>query len=383
VDEDEPPPRPRRLAVVGISTSATCGVRDHATLLAQELERQQVACTLHWLAREQRSLRGARAEIGAWTRTLGVELAGARPHAILLHYSVFSYSHRGVPLFVHAAVAPLRRAGVPLLSFMHELAYPFGIGGARGCLWAATQRAALPELVGASSGVIVTADFRASWVSSRRWLPGRPVLVAPVFSNIPSAPPRAGGETGVIGLFGYSYESAQLTLILEALSRLRDRGLAVELRLLGAPGASSAAGRAWSEAAHARGVGAGVSFAGVLPAERLADELAACDVLVYADASGPTARKGTLAASLASGVPVVAIDGPLTWRELRVRRAAAIVSPDPAAVAEAIAGLLADAPARGALGARGREFARSEMSLAGSARVVRRLLERALAERAG
>jgi glycosyltransferase involved in cell wall biosynthesis len=374
------------LAVVGMSLNAHCGVRDHAMLLAGELEREGVACSVHWLRREQRALAASRAEIAGWTRRLAGELARERPRAILLHYSVFSYSHRGVPVFVRTTLAPLRGAGVPLLGFMHELAYPLGHGGLRGRVWATTQRAALREVIGASAAAIVTADFRASWLASRWWLARRPVLVAPVFSNIPAprAQPVAGvREPAVIGLFGYSYESAELTLVLDALRELRAGGRDARLELLGAPGACSPAGRAWSAAAGERAVADRVSFTGALPAQELADALAACDVLMCADATGPSSRKGTLAASLASGVPVVAIDGPLTWRALLGHDAAAVVEPSSRALAGAFESLLADAGARRALGGRGRAFAEQEMSLAASARVVRTLLERALSERPG
>jgi glycosyltransferase involved in cell wall biosynthesis len=379
-----------RLAVVGVSLNATCGVRDHAALLAAQLEREGVGCSLHWLRREQRSLAASHAEIGGWTRGLAAELAAERPDAILLHYSVFSYSHRGLPVFVPAALAPLRRARVPVLAFMHELAYPFGPGGPRGVLWASSQRVALRPLMALCAGAIVTADFRASWLCSRRWLPRRRVLLAPVFATIPppSRPARSRGLPAadggpLLGIFGYSYESAARTLVLDALRELRERGVAARLTLLGAPGAASAAGEAWSAAARERGVAEQLSFSGSLPAQELSDALAGCDALVFADASGPSSRKTTLAASLASGAPLVAIDGPRAWRALAREHAAEVVRPTPAALADALADLLGDRAERAALGARGRAFAEREMSLAASAGAVRALLDEALSPRHG
>lgn len=375
--------RPGAIAVVGISSGDMCGVRDHAELLARELEREHVACELRWLRRRERSLRGSRAEIRAWTRQLAEELAESRPQAILLHYSVFSYSYKGVPLFVRPTLAALRASRVPVLAFMHELAYPLGRGGLRGRVWALSQRAVLREVVDASAALIVTADFRSSWLASRRWLPRRRLLVAPVFPTIPAprAVPAVAREQALVGLFGYAHESTAVTLVLEAMRELRERGMRVRLSLLGAPGRSSAAGEAWAAAARAADVAELLSFSGPLPAQELSDALARCDVLVFADVSGPSSRKTTLAAALASGVPLVAIDGPRTWQELVRCHAAAVVEPTSAALSGAVAELLADETQRRALGTRGRSFAEREMAVAGSARAVRTLLGETLSAR--
>src|SRR5947209_5670054 len=92
--------RGTRVAVVGISISASCGVRDHATLLAEGLRGGGVACELHWLQRESGSLRGARAELAGFAQRVRAELERDPPDAILVHYSVFSYSYKGLPVFV-------------------------------------------------------------------------------------------------------------------------------------------------------------------------------------------------------------------------------------------------------------------------------------------
>ncbi len=415
-------------AAVGISTRPVCGVRDHAEVLAEALERQQVACSLHWLARGESHLahsdgssvrandfpgrgddspargdgslaRGAgalaqaHAEVGAWTRRLADELEHERPDAVLWHYSVFAYAYRGLPLFVPPTLAVLRRAGVPVVTVMHEPAYPWLQGGLRGCAWAATHRAVLAPVVRASAAVLVTADFRAQWLTSRPWLPRRPVAVAPVFSNLPAptpsaqppanratpADPSANRATPTVGLFGYAFEQSSIALVLDALRLLRDRGCAVRLTLLGAPGPSSAAGRAWSAAAESRGVASQLSLSGVLSAQALSDALAACEILLYADPTGPASRKGTLAASLGSGRPVVALEGRRRWPELLGSGAAHVAPRSRRALAESIETLLGDEDTREALGARGRAFAGHTMSSAHAAEVVRGLLGEVLA----
>jgi glycosyltransferase involved in cell wall biosynthesis len=379
---------PLRVAVVGASVRRTCGVRDHATLLMQAMSLQDVSPSLHWLTREQASLPGARAEFSAWTHRLSRELDEDPPDAVLMHYSVFSFSHRGLPVFVHQTLRALHPARIPLLAMMHELVYPWRYSGWRGDLWALTQRALLIDVMRACRGAIVTADAREQWLASRVWLPTRRVLVAPVFSNLPApsaqlapcaqpalSPQPAGEHPGAtIGLFGYSYEGASLSLVLDALDLLRERGVPAQLRLLGAPGSSSDPGRAWLVAARDRGLESLISFSERLPAQEMSDALAACDVLLFPDAAGPSSRKGSLAGALASGSAVVALHGPNTWQRLLDAQAACVVAPTPAAIAQAIGDLLCDEQARAALGARGRAFASDEMGLARSVDAVMELL---------
>ena len=373
--------RPLRAAVIGVSSTRTCGVRDHASLLAAALGAEDVVCSRHWLSRSDGSIADGRATFKAWSEELETALREERPDAVVLHYSVFSYAHRGIPLFVHRALAAPRAAGTPLVTVLHEYAYPWRFGGPRGAVWAVTQRTVLLDVMRASAGVLVTAPARAEWLSSRRWLPSREIAFAPVFANLPSPSASADAaqrEGHVAGLFGYAYEGADRDLVLDALGILRDADPAIRLRLLGAPGADGPAAEAWLAGARSRGLEQALSFSGVLAAQDLIDELAGCDVLLHPEPSGPTSRKGTLAGSLASGRPVVALDGPRSWRELRDREAALIVAPRAAALADGVASLLRDRDRADQLGARGREFAEREMGVQRSARAVRGLLDSAL-----
>jgi hypothetical protein len=379
------PDRGLRAAVVGVSTSATCGVRDHATLLAEALGQEGIVCTMHWLTRREHSIRGARSEFRSWAVAFAGELEHARPAAVILHYSVFSYSYRGFPLYVRPVLAALRRSGIPVITVLHEFAYPWKRGGLHGRAWSVTQNALLREVMRASAAVVVTAPFRAEQLASRPWLPQRPHVLAPVFSNLP--PPAAGharpGSAGqhVVGLFGYAYEGAARSLVLDALRLLDERGLPVRIELLGAPGRETPAARAWLEGASARGIVDSLSFSGVLSAQDLSDAIAACEVLLHPEPSGPTSRKGTLAASLASGRAVVAIDGPRRWAELIESEAALVVEPTASALADAVAALLEDEPRRRQLGDRGGQFARRAMGVERSAQAVSELIGQLLSGR--
>ena len=213
------------------------------------------------------------------------------------------------------------------------------------------------------------------WLASRVWLPRRPVAFAPVFSNVPPPAVRSSPDrqTPVIGLFGYSHEGAAVSLVLDAVRLLEERGRGVRLMLLGAPGRSSAVGEAWLTAARTRAMA--LSFSGTLAAQDLSDALAACDIMLFADSSGPSSRKTTLAASLASGRAVAVTDGPHSWSELIQAQAVHVVQPTPDALASGLDTLLGDEGLRQALGARGRAFAQRQMGVARSARVVAGLLD--------
>jgi glycosyltransferase involved in cell wall biosynthesis len=371
-----------RVAVVGVSGSRTCGVRDHAVLLADALAQANVSCSMHWLWRSADSIRGARSQIRDWTSGLAGELDRSQPDAVLLHYSVFSCSYRGFPLFVPAILSALPRSRAPLITVLHEFAYPWTLGGLHGKAWALSQRAMLIGVMRDSAAVVVTAPSRIQWLATRPWLPRRRADLAPVFSNLP--PPEAGqnrrhGPNPVIGLFGYAYEGTAVTIVLDAVRLLRDRGLQVELKLLGAPGRDSRAAENWLNKARVRGVERALSFSGVLPGAELSNALAACDVLLHPEPAGPTSRKGTLAASLASGSAVVALDGPRGWPELVHSDAVLVVRPTAVALGDALAGLLEDDAQREALGARGAAFAEQRMGVQRSATVVAQLLGEVIA----
>ncbi len=361
-----------QIAVVGMSETRNCGVHDHASLLADALAEQGSPCAMHWLMRSSGSLRSSHAEVRRWARQLKRELADGAPDVVLLHYSPFAWSHRGVPVHLAPVLAELRRSGIPVVTVLHELVYNAQISELRGNVWALSQRVALARLMRVTRAVLLTSEPRAQWLASRWWLPERPLALAPVFSTLPPPTPRPRPERPerVIGLFGYSYPGAASALVTAAVERLRGKGLDVRLRLLGAPGPDSSAGGLWREQATLHHIDSLVSFTGSLPAQELSDALADCDVLLFADSAGPTSRKTTLTGSLAAGRPVIAIDGPQRWGELLDSRAALIVEPAPEALAATISEALHDTDAGEALGLRGRAFAETQMGVERSAATV-------------
>ena len=379
--DQAPGAHPQRIAVVGVSEPGPCGVRDHGRLLAEQLEREGSACSRHWLERSSPSFRGELAQARAWGASLPGQLHDAGADAVIVHYSCFASAYRGLPVLAHPLAGALRRSGLPAVAVMHELFYPFGRDGLRGAVWASTQRVALLELVLAIDAAIATTEERRDWLSRAWWLPRRPAGFAPVFSNLPPPTPgvaaaRANGAAGgppLIGMFGFHYDGSG-EFVLQALRRLSEQGRAPEVRLIGSPGPDSRAGEAWISRARELGVEPHIAFTGLLEPQPLSDALASVELLLFVDPPGPTSRKGTLAGSLASGTPVLALDGPATWPEVRRDGALRIVPREAGALAEGIISLLGDPTARAELGARGQAFSQSAMGVARTAAEVRRLL---------
>jgi glycosyltransferase involved in cell wall biosynthesis len=364
-------------------------VRDHGRLLADQLEREGIPCSRHWLERTSPTLRGAVSEARAWGSALPGQIRDDGAEAVVVHYSCFASAYRGLPVLARPLAGAIRRSGLPTVAVMHELFYPFGRDGVRGAVWASTQRLALLELVLAIDAAVATTEERRDWLTRAWWLPRRPAGFAPVFSNLP--PPSAGRPGGdgapapgppVIGMFGYHYDGSG-EFVLRALARLAEQGQAPELRLIGSPGPDSRAGQAWISRSRELGVDRHIVFTGLLDPQPLSDALASVELLLFVDPPGPTSRKGTLAGSLASGTPVLALDGPATWPDVRREGALRIVPRDDAALAEGIVSLLGDPGARAELGARGRAFAETAMGVGRTAAEVRRLLALLSAPRAG
>ena len=325
-----------RILVAGASTEAVCGTRDAARTLAEPLARAGAEPVTVWWER-----RGE--PFADWAARLAVEAPVA--DAVLWHYSPFTYSYRGLPTLVRRTLRAL--GGRPLVPFFHELTVAWGDYGLRGAVWAPTQRAALVPIVRAACGCVVTTEERERWLDSRRWLPDRPTLFVPVHANVAevAAPPRADGPPRV-GVFGFRRDTIPPADVVGCLPG------GATLVLVGAPGPGSPEADEWRAAAAAAGVP--LELTGVLNPSELSAALHSLDVVLVTDPRGPSSRRGTLAAVLAHGRPIVAVNGPETWRALVDEDA--LVAVPAAELGAATAGLVADEPERAALGRRARAF---------------------------
>ena len=349
--------------MLGISMGDPCGVRDYALVLGDSLRDCGASLRVRWWERDPAwSFREATRRFLEWSKEASTAAGGLQPDLIVWHYSVFAWGWRGIPVFALPWARSLAGMPAPVVGILHEMAYPFRPGPWRANVWAISQRAGLVPLVRASDGVLVTTDERARWVTSRRWLPARPTAVFPVWSNLP--PPRAQGlrlgDDVEIGVFGYGAEDFVAEPVVEAVASLKALGLRARLLLVGAPGPESRQGMYWRRAAQVAGCDEMLGFTGKLEPQMLSSALAGVDVIVHPDIGGPSSRKTTLAAALACGKPIVALDGRNRW-ELLVDEGAVVLACSSNGIASAIESFLSNPELRLAQGDRAGAFYRKWM----------------------
>lgn len=338
------------LAFLGFSQSEVCGVRDYATILAHQMRTLGYGARLFWYQTSDSSPLGL-FRLGDVIRKV------SEAQVVVFNYSVFAGAWHGIPISVPLLAWRLWKAPSVVVLVAHEMVYPWGRRGWRGFIHALTQRWALLPLVAASTVVVVTTKERRNWLRTRRWLPSRPVVWAPVFSNVPvrsqgSTAPRSASLT--VGVFGYGHESQRRDVIVRAVSGAASRLEGVELVLIGGPGPCSTQGAAWQESARA--TNCPCRFTGILAPDELSRELSELGVLLFFDDAGPTSRKTTLAAALAHAVPTIALDGPNRWEEMVDSGAVELSAPNAKALESALLTVLTDCARRQRLARAGRRF---------------------------
>ncbi|WP_432573419.1 glycosyltransferase family protein [Kineococcus sp. SYSU DK005] len=362
-----------RCHLVGTVQPAACGVRDYGTLLARELRRRGLQVQEEWLPDDGRSARRT------WRTALDL-LARARSipagDVVLWQYASYNYAAHGVPMPGVLFGLLCRARGVRVVTVLHELSATWERRGAGRAVQALSQRAALLLVLAGTDVPVVTTDQR---VGQLRRTTGRRARMVPVFSNVPVVAAGAGEAAGeapafTVGVFSWSGDLVDPDLLLRAVARLPGDGNRV--LLLGAPGPGTAAAERWLQAARAAGVAGCVEFSGVVELEDLSVRLQECDVLVQLDSRGASSRRGTVAAALAHGKPLVTLTGADTWGALSDSSAVVEVTADPADLARALTALRQDPELRAGLGRRARAFYEATMSLPSAAAFFESLLRR-------
>lgn len=353
--------KPRRVLQVGVSYTAACGIRDYARVLGADLQRRGCSVSSAWWERDDDGALSPRTREGLrdWGTEVGDKAGGV--DVVLWHYSVFGYGWRGIPVFANSAARRLARVGVPVVVLLHEFGHPWWWPGWRGLVFRATHRMALVPVLRCASRAVVTTEDRQRWIRRQWWLPTVPVGFEPVFSTVGSgtAPGNAapvGGLGTTVGVFGYAATRMRADIVMEALRILGSDGMPVSLRLVGAPGSDGAGGQRWRKTAADTGGDTEIVFTGPLEPQDLSRVLATLDVVVFPDDAGPTSRKTTLAAVLAHGCCVVALDGAGAWPALIEEGAVVVAQADPEDLASRLRALLRDGEARRAQGARAVAF---------------------------
>lgn len=347
----------RNVLIVGVSTSDPCGVRKYSQLLSTHLGRLGFQTAVEWGDFDSSA---SRRSVGEWQRAVASRVGHMQADVVIFNYSAFSLSWRGIPIYVPSVIRGLQSLDVPVVTILHEFVYPWGRRGWRGFVQAASQRLVLRTIVRNSSVMIVTTPERRSWLRTRFWLPPCPSEFLPVFSTVAVRvqPTNVSVSENCVAVFGFGAEEAQIDLVTRAVAE-GGRGNC-HLLLIGQPGRFSPFGERWSQSA--KDAGCWIDFTGQIEDEGISNALATAGFLVLPDVDGPTARRTTLAAALAHGKAVVALDGQETWDEIRVSKAVALVRPTLSSLGSEVRRLWSDAEFREALEVRARSFYRSRMS---------------------
>lgn len=362
--------------MAGILPLGPSGVRDYGHLLGVELGRVGYEVEEHWRICDGRRVG---ASLAASVGFLDWAAHRSQHHPVVWHYSAMVYGLRGIPLPGVLFGLVLRARHVPLVTILHEPAYPWGRRGWRGRLQALTQWSVLPLVVATSHSVVVTTQNRARRLRQLPTPLRRPVQVIPVFSTLGVPPDTQRSDSSaaaaIIGVMCYSGDGARPDIAIAALGLLDD--VRARMILLGAPGPGSADVIRWMELAERAGLGDRLEVSGVLGTDELSRRLMACDIVLLPNDEGPSGRRTTLAAALARGLAVLALDGPDRWDDLVSAGAIRVVPPEPRALAASLADLLTRPRERRELGARGRSFYERHMSLEKVTAAIAQLLDQA------
>lgn len=256
-------------------------------------------------------------------RTAGISsLLSREANAVVLQYNPFSFSAKGVPVWLISALRRLRRArpDVPLVFLAHELYVPWQRN--RSAFAAAAQRGLVARL---SREANVRFACCERFARSLALWSGGPVKVLPVGSNLPlrlqkrtatRARIGASDSTLVLATFGRNHPARLHGYTAAALTRVAE--LSDDVRVLNL-GADAPKMTLRLPEGH-------LIEPGLLDAATTAELVAAADLFLLPFVDGVSVRRGTLMAALQHKVAVVGTEGRNTDHVLRAVLGAALTA---------------------------------------------------------
>jgi glycosyltransferase involved in cell wall biosynthesis len=320
------------------------GVADYTALLARHLSALGV---------EPRIVTGLGWDLSCLSR---IAALAAGCDVVHLQYQPAAYGLRGAITLLPVWLR-LTRPGMPVVTTFHDLRAPYLFPKA-----GPLRRLVVHLLLRSSHAAIFSAaeDLDASG-------PGPYRRCIPIGSNVSLHPLPAGGraalrarvgverDESLVGFFGLLNASKGLETLLDALVLARQHGTAARLLLIGEPlGHSDPRNRATSADLQRHiarlGLTDRVHTTGWLAADEVSAYLQACDLVALPYRDGASARRGSLLAALAHGLPIVTTAAPGRRPFLEHDGQALLVPPDePSALAAALERLAADAALRARL----------------------------------
>lgn len=276
----------------------TDGVEDYCTFLGRALAQRGRKLDL---ARVEWFDRGWIPALWAlWRKS-----AAWRGSWVLVQYTGLSWSRRGFPIGVLAALAILRRRGCRCSVVFHEFTRQSGSARRIDRIRGACQQWVIEELYRRATRCIFTVPLEKVG-----WLPPGDSKSAFILigANIPERLDRRSGSGAltqqrtviVFGVTGASRATAEVEEIADV---MREAGKSLPALRLVMVGRGSTEVRKEIETALA-GSGVEIVIRGVLPAEEVADEFAHADALLFVRGA-ITLQRGSAIAGVACGLPIV------------------------------------------------------------------------------
>lgn len=282
-----------------------------------------------WLWRESRSWRGE------W---------------VVLQYTALQWSKHGMPIYLPTVFAMLRLRGVKRAVVFHD-ANPYPVRRPFDRIRKAIQVFLMKWLCRGADRVITTIDPKGVfWIANR----DAKYVCIPVGANVPVADrsrlrPGSNGRKKV-AVFSVTPGKSMVDeakTIAQVVSTAAQRSGSLQLVVLGRN--SKEAGSALQSSLDGGGVE--LRVLGLLPAEEVAAEIAACDALLFVR-EGVSSRRSSAIAGIMQGLPIVAYSGPETAFPITEAGLALAPEGNREALATALAQVVGDAELQRRLRAR-------------------------------
>jgi glycosyltransferase involved in cell wall biosynthesis len=289
----------RAIALLGQPDHPTDAVEEYCRYLSEALQPRHISLELDRVS-------WAKDGWDAALKVLREKSTSWRGDWVLLQYTALAWSARGFPLrFLHV-IEVLRKAATRIGVVFHDVE-PYGGARIVDRFRRRIQLRAMRQTLRASDLAIFTVS-----PSAISWLPKRPsnATFIPVGANFPDNAIQLGAESAgavrpprvaVFGITGGETGRAECSHIIEALRFASAKLGSLELYAFGrhATDFESILQEGF------RNTQVGLFVDGVLPAEEVAQNLCACDALLFVRGAIST-RRGSAIAGIACGLPVIA-----------------------------------------------------------------------------
>lgn len=287
---------------------AICGVGDHTANLAREFEGIGFKVLIFT---ETKEASGKKVIIsqkpfgnGIETHLQEVVQAKSITH-ILWQYVPYSYHKKGLPFWWPSVMAAIKTTGVSQFIFFHEVSLRYWTDGLR-----QTALAFLQRLIARRANHIARDSFTNTNLY-RSYFNGRLPQVVPVGSNLPMPENNTQSLAGRIFSFANRIDAS----IIEAVAAI-SKTTPVEWVIGGQVGTQLQ--QQLRALTHQHGLEDQCRITGALPAQQLANELAAATIILLPQPvnkygqGGVSTKNGTVMAAMRSGKAIISCKGDMT-----------------------------------------------------------------------